>query len=48
MMAAVREVVVISSNYLGVCFVVRSPSQHSIHFTMVLLIKLVVVTLVGL
>ena len=47
-MAAVREVVVISSNYLFVCFVVRSPSQHSPHFSMVVMVIVVVGTLVGL
>ena len=46
--AAVREVVVISSHHLFVCFAVRSPSQHIIHFTMVLMVMAVVGTLVGL
>ena len=48
LMAAVREVAVISSNNLCVCFVVRSPSQHNIHFTMVLMVMVVVGTMVGL
>ena len=47
-MAAVREVAVISSNYLFLCFVLRSPSQHNIHFTMVLTVMVIVGTLVGL
>ena len=47
-MAAVREVVKMSSKYLFVCFVVRSPSQHSAHFSMVLMVIVVVGTLVEL
>ena len=48
LMAAVREVVVISSNYLFVCFVVRSISQHRTHFSMVIMVIVVVGKLVGL